>query len=144
MTSSGGDPAVQEAQAFVRDWHRRLAAGGPIDELIATLANGMRLETPSAIVRGAQEFRAWYEAGQHEPLADHRIAEAVWEVKVTSPVHTQLTLTLPAADGTGPAGQQEWWVVRQDGALRVRTIVVTSPVPQPAAMPVVVAEPAFA
>lgn len=143
MTSSDGAAplAVREAEAFVRDWHRRLAAGGPTGELIATLANGVRLETPTAVLRGPDEFRAWYEAGQHEPLADHRIAGAEWDVTVTSPVHVQLTAVLPAAAGTGPSCRQEWWVVRQDGALRVRTIVVTTLAPQPAAE---VAEPAFA
>ncbi|MDJ0466582.1 hypothetical protein [Streptomyces sp. H27-C3] len=142
MTTSGGSahPAIHEAEAFVRDWHRRLAAREETDELFATLANGIRLETPTAILRGPHEFRTWYDAGQHEPLADPRITGAVWEVTVTSPMHIQLTLTLPDADGTGAAGRQEWWVVRQDGGLRVRTIVVTSVVPQPVAM---VAEPAF-
>lgn len=149
MTSSGGTPplSAQEAEAFVRDWHARLTAEVPADELLAHLANGLRLELPTGIVRGPQEFRTWYEAGLHGPLADGRMAAASVEVAVTSPVHAQLTLTFPdpAEDGTGSGGRQEWWVVRQGGALRLRTIVVSAPASRPTAAPEpAVAEPVFA
>jgi hypothetical protein len=153
MTSSGSAAdrlTAREAEAFVRHWLELLAAGAPADELVPALANGMRLELPAGIVRGPQEFRTWYEAGAHAPLAGHRFAGVSWEVDVTSPVHAQVTLAVPAGDGdAGPGCRQEWWVVRQSGVLRVRTIVVTAPVPQPVPVPaaaeaVPVAEPAYA
>ncbi|CAL9674803.1 hypothetical protein [Streptomyces sp. enrichment culture] len=147
MTSSGSAVRLTAtvAEAFVKDWLGRLAAGAPAEELLPALANGMRLELPTEIVRGSAEFRAWYESGRHGPLTD-RLTEASWEAGVTSPVHAQLTLTVPAGDGTGTC-RQEWWVVRQNGVLRVRTIVVTAPVTRPAAGPAPassVAEPAYA
>ncbi|MEU0688397.1 hypothetical protein [Streptomyces uncialis] len=150
MTSSGVavHPSAREARSFVTHWLGRLAAAAPADELIAAFANGVRLETPTGIVRGPDEFREWYRAGRHRPLVDPRdlagprAAGGSWEVEIRSPVHRRLTLALPAADG-GPAVHQEWWVVRRDGALRIRTVVVTGPAARPVPVPAAAAEPAY-
>lgn len=115
--------------AVVRHWHTRLITEAPVTDLMADLANGVRLELPGQILRGTQEFRTWYERGQHAPLADHRLAHADCEVSISSPVHAQVTVRLPASADQA-ATRQEWWVVLQDEVPRIRTVVV---VDEPAA-----------
>ncbi|MET9147642.1 hypothetical protein [Streptomyces sp. NPDC004042] len=125
MTRREGARALTAAaaEAFVRDWHTALCAGAPAAELVPHLANGLRLELPDHVVRGAEEFTAWHTAGQRLPLTGGDFAATPLEVHLSSPVHAEVSCALPGGPGRDPV-RQTWWLVLQQGAPRLRTLTV--------------------
>ncbi|MFJ8312064.1 MULTISPECIES: hypothetical protein [unclassified Streptomyces] len=145
MTSNPGTRTLTaaSAEAFVRDWHGSLLQGVPVEDLLPQLANGLRLELPAQVVRGAGEFRTWHAAGPHVPVADRRLAAARLDVRLSSPVHAEVSCVLPA-DADRPETRQQWSLVLRDGRLRIRTLAVRlRPESAPALVPAA-AEPALA
>ncbi|WP_405474991.1 hypothetical protein [Streptomyces sp. NBC_00009] len=128
MTTSTPALTAEAAEVFVRTWHQKLSDGAATGELLTQLANGMRLELPGRIVRGLEEFADWHAQGLHTPLCDIRVLGASFQVTLSSPVHAQVVIDLQG-DTDNASVQQEWWLVRKDGELHVRTICVTSQQP---------------
>ncbi|WP_026252131.1 hypothetical protein [Streptomyces sp. PsTaAH-124] len=142
MTRREGARALTAAaaEAFVRDWHTALCAGAPAAELVPYLANGLRLELPHHVVRGAEEFTAWHTAGQRLPLTGGDFAVTPLEVHLSSPVHAEVSCALPGGPGRAPV-RQTWWLVLQQGTPRLRTLTVH---PEPATAPAAAPRPAAA
>ncbi|MFD5317117.1 hypothetical protein [Streptomyces sp. NPDC127098] len=119
------------AEALVRRWHRALTDRRPLGELTEHLANGLRLDLPSGVVRGVEGFRRWYEAGDLLPLAGRGVALTGVDVRLLSPLHAEVTATTITGPGAVPT-RHEWWVVRQPEGPRIRTISVRQPAAAPA------------
>ncbi|MDT0270316.1 hypothetical protein RM844_28995 [Streptomyces sp. DSM 44915] len=116
-------------ETLVRDWHQCLADRAPVALLTSDLANGLRLDLPGGVVRGLAEFRRWYAAGDHLPLAGRGVSLTDVRVRLLSPVHGELTTTAGGgAPGAAPT-RQEWLVVLQDGAPRIRSVSVEPAAP---------------
>ncbi|GAA2734741.1 MULTISPECIES: hypothetical protein [Streptomyces] len=127
--------SVDAVHRLVDQWRAALARRAPVEELLPHLANGLLVELPGRIVRGAQDFRHWYgESGGQAALCDDRPGADEVRVRVVSPVHAQVTLQDPGSspDAPAPLARQTWWVVLQDGVPRIRTMAFHQPAPQPA------------
>lgn len=48
-------------EAFVADWYRKLDIHAPADQLIPLVDKRVEMQFPEGTVRGAEQFRAWYE-----------------------------------------------------------------------------------
>ncbi|MDT0306629.1 hypothetical protein RM780_06595 [Streptomyces sp. DSM 44917] len=129
--------SAEGAEALVRRWHRAITNRVPVEQLTPHLANGLRLDLPTGVLRGIEDFRRWYASGRHLPLAGEAVDLAEIRVSLPSPVHAQVMVTTTAEPGAAPV-RQEWWVVRQEGGPRIRTISVhpsaTAPATRAAAL----------
>ncbi|MEO3751593.1 hypothetical protein [Streptomyces sp. B6B3] len=114
------------AEDLVRRWHRSVTDRVPVERLTPDLANGLRLDLPSAVVRGVADFCRWYADGRHLPLAGRSVALADVRVRLLSPVHAEVTATTTTGHD-GWLARHEWWVVAQEEGPRIRTISVTWP-----------------
>lgn len=50
-----------EIEAFVADWYHQLDIHAPADRLVALVDERVEMQFPEGTVRGAEQFRAWYE-----------------------------------------------------------------------------------
>ncbi len=50
-----------EIEAFVADWYHKLDIHAPADRLVALVDERVEMQFPEGTVRGAEQFRAWYE-----------------------------------------------------------------------------------
>ncbi|MBK7543626.1 MAG: nuclear transport factor 2 family protein [Candidatus Competibacteraceae bacterium] len=48
-------------EAFVADWYHKLDIHAPADRLVALVDERVEMQFPEGTVRGAEQFRAWYE-----------------------------------------------------------------------------------
>ncbi|MFI7276587.1 hypothetical protein [Streptomyces sp. NPDC049879] len=128
-------PVAATVEDLVRDWYDALGRGVPAEQLLPYLANGLRIDLPTAVVRGPQEFSRWYLTDACLPFTRCKPEPAGIQVRVQSPVHAMASVSVAGPDGT-PAARHEWWVVFQDGVPRIRTIAVeprpSSEAPAPA------------
>ncbi|MEI2644591.1 MAG: nuclear transport factor 2 family protein [Candidatus Competibacter sp.] len=61
-TSRGAGPFRRaEIEAFVADWYHKLDIHAPADRLVALVDERVEMQFPEGTVRGAEQFRAWYE-----------------------------------------------------------------------------------
>lgn len=61
-TSRGAGPFRHaEIEAFVADWYHKLDIHAPADRLVALVDERVEMQFPEGTVRGAEQFRAWYE-----------------------------------------------------------------------------------
>ncbi|HAO31535.1 MAG TPA: nuclear transport factor 2 family protein [Candidatus Competibacter sp.] len=51
----------EEIVAFVADWYHQLDVHAPADHLVALVDERVEMQFPEGTVRGAEQFRAWYE-----------------------------------------------------------------------------------
>ncbi|WP_158852625.1 hypothetical protein [Saccharothrix deserti] len=136
-----------EVVALVRDWHGALERHADVAHLRTKLVrSGLLLRLPGATVRDAEQFARWYRELNDSRFDQRRDLISV-DVDLVSPLHAEVTVTLmwesrrwqrpaPRSRWTGCLLTEQWLVVRQDGAPRIRTLVTRTAQPLPGSDPV--------
>lgn len=135
-----------EVESLVREWHGGLARHVDVAELRGRLVrSGLLLRLPGATVRDVEQFASWYRELSDSCFDQRRDVLSV-EVDLVSPLHAEVTVTLmwesrrwqrpaPRSRWTGCLLTEQWLVVLQDGAPRIRTLVTTTTQPLPGSPP---------
>lgn len=119
----------QDVHQLVRAWCRARDRGAGAAELSRYLAlDGLVVHLPQVTLRGVEEFQAWYVRTRTRFGRESHRVERV-DVRLTSPLHAEATVRLrwqlrrPQSPEVwiGVDAVQHWSVVRQAGAVRVRT-----------------------
>ncbi|MFE2755225.1 hypothetical protein ACFXGA_24805 [Actinosynnema sp. NPDC059335] len=144
-----------EVVALVRDWHGALERHADVERLREMLVrSGLLLRLPGATVRDGEEFARWYR-GLNDSCFDQRRDVVSVAVELVSPLHAEVTVTLrwesrswrgpaPRSRWTGCLITEQWLVVRQDGAPRIRTLITQAAQPLPGSPPPVADTPSTA
>jgi len=121
-----------EVQRLVRHWLQTRDQGRPAQEVLQCLAeDGLVVHFPHLTLRGRREFGDWYtRTKQLFPRERHEVEQA--DVRLTSPLHAEVTLTLrwqmwgphSTQGWIGADTTQHWSVVLRDGTARLRTLAV--------------------
>ncbi|WP_367130214.1 hypothetical protein [Saccharothrix sp. HUAS TT1] len=147
MSGQRGRLERAEVVGLVRDWHGSLERHVDVAELRAKLVrSGLLLRLPGTTVRDGEQFARWYRE-LNDSCFDQRRDVLSVEVDLVSPLHAEVTATLmwesrrwqrPAARSrwTGCLITEQWLVVLQDGAPRIRTLITSSTQPLPGSPPV--------
>ncbi|MGW9048139.1 hypothetical protein ACWGQL_37225 [Streptomyces lydicus] len=125
-------------QQWLHTWNEHLDSEHALEHITT---KGFTLHLPERVVRGREEFLSWYQERTRH-YARERISVLDLQIRCLSPVHAAVTFTLdwkaelatPAEDEEPTLHlqmQQEWSVVRELGAPRVRFCSVMRPVANP-------------
>jgi ketosteroid isomerase-like protein len=131
-----------DVRRLVQDWYDALDRHDPIAEVMPFLAsNGLVMQFPEGTLRGADDFRQWYETVTHRFFDEVHVLASV-DVRMVSPVHADLVVVVnwqarvwnppqPNSEWLGFDATQTWSVVLQDGAARIRRYIVDELAPMP-------------